>query len=207
MSLLRTRIREKSRFTVFDIDPITAEQWGQALLDWARPTARADLMTKHAGHAWLDLAFPVRRRPAAARPPAGPGRRQSTRPCPGCATCPAPACTAHLVPQAAGPRACAVRAQPAALSCACRAARRCALRCRAASLDLGRRASCSVGPAACANCGPGTRCTPTWWPSEADDEATFMHQVQDDLAARGRAGPSDLRPPQHLAGDDLQATA
>ena len=36
MSLLRTRIREKSRFTVFDIDPITAEQWGQALLDWAR---------------------------------------------------------------------------------------------------------------------------------------------------------------------------
>jgi hypothetical protein len=36
MSLLRTRIREKNRFTVFDIDPITAEQWGQALLDWAR---------------------------------------------------------------------------------------------------------------------------------------------------------------------------
>lgn len=35
MSLLRTRIREKSRFTVFDIDPITAEAWGQALLCWA----------------------------------------------------------------------------------------------------------------------------------------------------------------------------
>ena len=35
MSLLRTRIREKSRFTVFDIDPITAEAWGQALLRWA----------------------------------------------------------------------------------------------------------------------------------------------------------------------------
>jgi hypothetical protein len=36
MSLLRTRIRERSRFTVFDIDPLTAERWGQALLDWAR---------------------------------------------------------------------------------------------------------------------------------------------------------------------------
>ena len=35
MSLLRTRIREKSRFTIFDIDPVTAEQWGRALLDWA----------------------------------------------------------------------------------------------------------------------------------------------------------------------------
>ena len=36
ISLLRTRIRENSRFTVFDIDPITAGQWGQALLDWAQ---------------------------------------------------------------------------------------------------------------------------------------------------------------------------
>ncbi len=35
MSLLRTRIREKSRFTVFDIDPQTAEEWGQALVRWA----------------------------------------------------------------------------------------------------------------------------------------------------------------------------
>jgi len=36
MSLLRTRIREKSRFTVFDVDPLTARAWGEALLDWAR---------------------------------------------------------------------------------------------------------------------------------------------------------------------------
>lgn len=35
MSLLRTRIREKSRFTVFDIDPQTAQEWGGALLRWA----------------------------------------------------------------------------------------------------------------------------------------------------------------------------
>ena len=36
MSLLRTRIREKSRFTIFDIDPQTAQAWGQALLRWAQ---------------------------------------------------------------------------------------------------------------------------------------------------------------------------
>lgn len=36
MSLLRTRIREKSRFTVFDIDPLTARAWGEALLRWAQ---------------------------------------------------------------------------------------------------------------------------------------------------------------------------
>ncbi len=35
MSLLRTRIRENSRFTVFDIDPLTAQEWGHALLRWA----------------------------------------------------------------------------------------------------------------------------------------------------------------------------
>jgi hypothetical protein len=40
MSLLRTRIREKSRFTIFDIDPNTAEQWGRALLDWAAAQPR-----------------------------------------------------------------------------------------------------------------------------------------------------------------------
>ena len=41
MSLLRTRIRENKRFTIFDIDPISAERWGQALLDWARSQPRA----------------------------------------------------------------------------------------------------------------------------------------------------------------------
>ena len=35
MSLLRTRIRERSRFTVFEIDPGVARQWGEALLRWA----------------------------------------------------------------------------------------------------------------------------------------------------------------------------
>jgi hypothetical protein len=32
---LRLRIRESRRFTIFDIDPITAERWGQVMLDWA----------------------------------------------------------------------------------------------------------------------------------------------------------------------------
>ena len=40
MSLLRTRIRERSRFTIFDIDPATAQQWGEALLAWARAQPR-----------------------------------------------------------------------------------------------------------------------------------------------------------------------
>jgi hypothetical protein len=35
MSLLRTRIREKSRFTVFEVDAQTAADWGRALLRWA----------------------------------------------------------------------------------------------------------------------------------------------------------------------------
>ena len=41
MSLLRTRIREHSRFTVFDIDPQTAAAWGEALVQWARSQASA----------------------------------------------------------------------------------------------------------------------------------------------------------------------
>ena len=35
MPLLRTRIREASRFTIFDIDPVTAAHWGKLLCDWA----------------------------------------------------------------------------------------------------------------------------------------------------------------------------
>lgn len=33
---LRVRIREHSRFTIFDIDPITAERWGRQMLEWAQ---------------------------------------------------------------------------------------------------------------------------------------------------------------------------
>lgn len=35
ISLLRLRIREGKRFTIFDIDPVTARHWGEALTRWA----------------------------------------------------------------------------------------------------------------------------------------------------------------------------
>jgi hypothetical protein len=34
MSLLRVRIREGKRFTIFDIDPETARQWASAMQEW-----------------------------------------------------------------------------------------------------------------------------------------------------------------------------
>lgn len=34
MPLLRVRIRERSRFTVFDVDPVTARAWGEAMQRW-----------------------------------------------------------------------------------------------------------------------------------------------------------------------------
>ena len=41
-STLRVRVREIKRFTVFDIDPATAEHWGKALLDWAATQKKGD---------------------------------------------------------------------------------------------------------------------------------------------------------------------
>ncbi len=35
MSLLRIRIREGKRFTIFDIDPGTAREWAVAMQHWA----------------------------------------------------------------------------------------------------------------------------------------------------------------------------
>jgi hypothetical protein len=35
MSLMRIRIREGKRFTIFDIDPNTAKQWAIAMENWA----------------------------------------------------------------------------------------------------------------------------------------------------------------------------
>lgn len=39
MSMLRIRIRERSRFTVFDIDPLTALRWGETMTRWAKMQA------------------------------------------------------------------------------------------------------------------------------------------------------------------------
>jgi hypothetical protein len=36
LSLLRVRIREGKRFTVFDIDSTTASEWGELMTRWAR---------------------------------------------------------------------------------------------------------------------------------------------------------------------------
>lgn len=36
MSLLRVRIREGKRFTIFDIDPASAEQWAGVMHAWAQ---------------------------------------------------------------------------------------------------------------------------------------------------------------------------
>lgn len=36
MSLLRLRIREGRRFTVFEIDPLTARRWAEAMAGWAQ---------------------------------------------------------------------------------------------------------------------------------------------------------------------------
>lgn len=38
MPLLRLRIRERTRFTIFDIDPVTAARWAQTMQDWAART-------------------------------------------------------------------------------------------------------------------------------------------------------------------------
>lgn len=38
LPLLRLRIREHKRFTIFDIDPATARRWGEAMCAWAERT-------------------------------------------------------------------------------------------------------------------------------------------------------------------------
>ena len=38
MPLLRLRIREKTRFTIFDIDAATAARWGRQMTEWAEKT-------------------------------------------------------------------------------------------------------------------------------------------------------------------------
>lgn len=35
MPLLRVRIRERTRFTIFDIDALTARRWARAMAQWA----------------------------------------------------------------------------------------------------------------------------------------------------------------------------
>ncbi len=38
--MLRLRIRERgARFTIFDVDPVTAKYWAEAMAEWAAPLA------------------------------------------------------------------------------------------------------------------------------------------------------------------------
>jgi hypothetical protein len=42
MPLLRLRIRERgARFTIFEMDAVTAERWGAAMLAWAKNQPKA----------------------------------------------------------------------------------------------------------------------------------------------------------------------
>jgi len=43
MSLMRIRIREGKRFTIFDIDPSTAQQWAAAMQRWADTQKQATI--------------------------------------------------------------------------------------------------------------------------------------------------------------------
>lgn len=35
MPMLRLRIRERTRFTIFDIDPVTAARWAETMAAWS----------------------------------------------------------------------------------------------------------------------------------------------------------------------------
>lgn len=35
MNFLRIRIREAKRFTIFDVDPVTAKLWGETMVKWS----------------------------------------------------------------------------------------------------------------------------------------------------------------------------
>jgi hypothetical protein len=41
LNMLRVRIREGKRFTIFDIDPATASKWATVMQDWAKSQQQA----------------------------------------------------------------------------------------------------------------------------------------------------------------------
>ena len=42
VNLLRVRIREGRRFTILDLDPVTANKWGKLLVDWASEKSESE---------------------------------------------------------------------------------------------------------------------------------------------------------------------
>ncbi|TCJ15698.1 hypothetical protein EZJ19_06415 [Parasulfuritortus cantonensis] len=48
--MLRLRIRERgARFTIFDVDPVTAKYWAEEMLKWATPLASEGAAATEAG--------------------------------------------------------------------------------------------------------------------------------------------------------------
>ena len=41
ITFLRVRIKEGSRFTILDLDPVSAQEWGESMVEWAK--TRPDL--------------------------------------------------------------------------------------------------------------------------------------------------------------------
>jgi hypothetical protein len=48
--VLRLRIREHRRFTIFDIDPVTAGHWAGTMAEWSRRTLEAADESSGNGH-------------------------------------------------------------------------------------------------------------------------------------------------------------
>ncbi|MDI6748521.1 MAG: hypothetical protein QMD17_15395 [Rhodocyclaceae bacterium] len=42
MPMLRLRIREHRRFTIFDIDPVTAGHWAEVMATWSKQQLQQD---------------------------------------------------------------------------------------------------------------------------------------------------------------------
>ena len=49
MMQIRVRIRERTRFTIVDLDPLTAAHWGVALSSWAKDRAPAEAIDRAIG--------------------------------------------------------------------------------------------------------------------------------------------------------------
>ena len=194
MSLLRTRIREQSRFTVFDIDPVTAEQWGEALLRLgARPAAgvSATVTDEPAGPHDRHRLRARRPRPAA-RPPAGAGRCTGPR----AALAGRAARRGHPPAQRLGRRRTARAAVGPHAADAARAARagRRAAALAGAELQVADRHA-ARGRAARARTAALRHALRAWWrPTTVPTRAPSCCRGCR-VAGAGRAMPADLRPP------------
>ena len=47
LPLLRVRVREGKRFTIFDVDPVSAAAWGSAMQAWAADAIGREVAAAH----------------------------------------------------------------------------------------------------------------------------------------------------------------